>query len=121
MAIRRRISLRAHEESIRRWVAEGKDDSWIAGALGTSAGSVQSFRSRRSIARGRSDRRGGRRPRPTPAGPSYEGAVERAEDGRVGLWFDPSVAEDARYRGAWAGRRAVLVRVGIGRIVLEGT
>ena len=33
------------------WVDEGKTDEWIADALGTSASSVQSFRSRNDIYR----------------------------------------------------------------------
>ncbi|MDP8899936.1 MAG: hypothetical protein M3N33_02070, partial [Actinomycetota bacterium] len=44
VAIRRKISLRSHEESIRLWASEGKDDAWIAHALGTSPASIQSFR-----------------------------------------------------------------------------
>lgn len=119
MSIGRRISLRAHEESTRGWVSEGKGDAWIARALGTSAGSVQSFRSRRGILRDREDRRGGRRPHAPPAGPSYEGCVEQGADGRVGVWFDPAVAEDERYREARARGGAVTVRVWTGRIVLE--
>lgn len=120
MAIGRRISLRAHEGSIRRWASEGRDDAWIAGALGTSPGSIQSFRSRRGIPRVRPDRRPGRRPSGAPPGPSYEGAVERDADGRVGLWFDPAVADDARYGEAWTRRTSVVVRLSAGRIVLEG-
>ena len=120
MALRRRISLRAHEDSIRGWVSEGKNDAWIASALGTSPGSVQSFRSRRSIPRGWSDQHDGRRSSGKLVGPSYEGAVERAEDGRVGIWFDPAVSGDSCYRMVWAQKRSVIVRVVAGRIVLEG-
>ena len=41
MAIRRRISLRGHEESIRRWASEGKHDAWIARVLGTTPAALQ--------------------------------------------------------------------------------
>ena len=123
MAIRRRISLRSHEESIRRWAYEGKDDAWIAGALGTSPGSIQSFRSRRRIP---TEAIRGRRSGPGPlpgvdtddAGPRYEGVIERGGGGRVGLWMDPAVAEDAVYRERWATRRKVGVRISGSRIVV---
>ncbi len=123
MAIKRRISLRSHEESIRQWASEGKDDAWIAGALGTSPNSIQSFRSRRRIPT--EARRGGRGgPRPLPgidtegAGPHYEGVIERGTDGRVGLWMDPAVAEEAVYRERWAARGKVTVLISEGRIVI---
>lgn len=123
MAIKRRISLRAHEESIRRWASEGKDDAWIADALGTSPGSIQSFRSRRRIPtnahRGR--RPGPGRPPGTAAddpGARYEGVVERGAGGRVGLWMDPAVAEEAVYRERWAARGKVAVLISGGRIVI---
>ena len=51
MGINKRVSLRKFVEDIRRWVEEGKSDDWIASALGTSASSVQSFRSRNAIYR----------------------------------------------------------------------
>ena len=121
--MRRRISLRGHEESIRLWASEGKTDAWIAHALGTSPASVQSFRSRRRIPT--ESRRGGRAgPRPLPgidtegAGPRYEGVVERGEGGRVGLWLDPAVAEEAVYRERWAARGKVAVLISGGRIVI---
>src|SRR5215208_3025675 len=43
---RKRIALKPHMDRIREWVETGKTDDWIADALGTSASSVQSFRSR---------------------------------------------------------------------------
>ena len=123
MAIKRRISLRSHEESIRRWVSEGRDDAWIAHALGTSAGSIQSFRSRRRIPT--ESRRGGRvglRPLPgidtDGAGPRYEGVIEREAGGRVGLWMDPAIAEEAVYRERWAARGKVAVVISGSRIVI---
>lgn len=123
MAIRRRISLRGHEESIRRWASEGKADAWIAHALGTSPGSIQSFRSRRRIPTeaGRGPRSG---PRPLPginndeAGPRYEGVVERGAGGRVGLWMDPAISEEAVYRERWAARGKVGVLISGSRIVV---
>ncbi len=122
VAIKRRISLRAHEASIRRWVSEGKNDAWIADALGTSPGSVQSFRSRRRIP---AEARRGRRAGPGSdaegagrAGPRYEGVVERGAGGRVGLWVDPAVADDAVYRERWMGRGKVRVGISGGRIVV---
>src|SRR3712207_7557091 len=48
---RKRIALKPHMDRIREWVDEGKTDEWIADALGTSASSVQSFRSRNDIYR----------------------------------------------------------------------
>ncbi len=123
VAIRRRISLKSHEESIRRWASEGKTDAWIARALGTTPASIQSFRSRRRIPT--EARRGGRvSPRPLPgidtegAGPRYEGAVERGAGGRVGLWMDPAVAEEAVYRERWAAKGKVRVRISGSRIVI---
>lgn len=66
-------------------------------------------------------RRGGRRSETPerPTAPPYEGVVERREDGRSGVWFDPAVSEDAGHRESWAARRRVLVGVDVGRIVLE--
>ena len=91
MAIRRRISLRGHEESIRRWASEGKHEAWIAHALGTSPASIQSFRSRRRIPT--EARRGGRvSPKPLPgidtdgAGPRYEGVIERGAGASACGW-----------------------------------
>ncbi len=125
MAIRRRISLRGHEESIRRWASEGKDDAWIAHALGTSPGSIQSFRSRRRIpTEARRGRRSapGTRPRvdTDEGGPRYEGVVERGAGGRVGLWMDPAISEEAAYRKHWSARRKVSVRIS-GRRIVVGT
>ena len=46
---KKRIALKPHIDQIREWVNAGKADEWIADALGTSASSVQSFRSRNDI------------------------------------------------------------------------
>jgi len=123
VAIKRKISLRSHEEGIRRWASEGKDDAWIARALGTTPASIQSFRSRRRIpTEARRGRRSG--PRPLPgidtggAGPRYEGVIERGADGRVGLWMDPAISEEAVYRERWAARGKVRVRISGSRIVI---
>src|SRR5215203_3297912 len=51
VGINKRASLRKFVVDIRRWVEEGRSDEWIASALGTSASSVQSFRSRNAIYR----------------------------------------------------------------------
>src|SRR5919205_522363 len=51
VGINKRVSLRKFTDDIRRWVDEGCSDDWIASALGTSASSVQSFRSRNAIYR----------------------------------------------------------------------
>ena len=123
MAVRRRISLRSHEEGIRRWASEGKDDAWIAHALGTTPGSIQSFRSRRRIPTGTlRGRRAGKDPEAGEgadhAGPVYEGVVELGASGRVGLWMDPAVAEDAVYQERWAARVKVRVRISGQRIVV---
>ena len=48
---KKRIALKPHIDQIREWVDQGKSDEWIADALGTSASSVQSFRSRNDIYR----------------------------------------------------------------------
>ena len=48
---KKRIALKQHMEKITEWVDAGKTDEWIADALGTSASSVQSVRSRNGIYR----------------------------------------------------------------------
>jgi len=54
----RRVALKPHAAKIRRWVDEGRGDSWIAQELNTTSSSVQSFRSRNSIYRRDPVRRG---------------------------------------------------------------
>lgn len=111
MAINRRVALRKHEDDIKGWVAEGRSDGWIASALGTSASSVQSFRSRRKIRRG-PDARAGRRPRMPREYRAYEGVLEQDPQGRrIGVWFDPAVRDDAFYEGKWRETRKVGVRL----------
>jgi hypothetical protein len=54
----RRVALKPHASKIRRWVEEGRGDTWIAQELNTTPSSVQSFRSRNSIYRRDPVRRG---------------------------------------------------------------
>lgn len=99
MGINQRISLRRFTEDIRRWVEEGRSDEWIASALGTTPSSVQSFRSRNAIYRKHAP---GQLP-DSLAEPGdyalYEGVVEHGE--RTGLWLDPAVGDDPRWRKSW--------------------
>lgn len=135
---RRRVSLKTHREEIGRWAAEGREDEWIAGVLGTSASSVQSFRSRNGIPHYK--RRVWEEPESAAAMRSatrtYEGVVEaparagdageegRAEDrieGRVAVWFDPAVREDPVYRGRWMREGRVEVVVSGERMIVFRT
>jgi cold shock CspA family protein len=108
---RKRIALKPHMDRIREWVEEGKTDDWIADALGTSASSVQSFRSRNDIYR---RERGPREPESV-----FEGVLDHGERDGWGLWLDPSIAEDPIWREHWAGVEAVVVKVAEDSIVLE--
>ena len=93
MGINKRVSLRKFTDDIRRWVEEGRSDDWIASALGTSASSVQSFRSRNAIYRVLE-----------PEGP--------------GVWFDPEIGSDPRWQKRWSGTERVELRLTPSRIVL---
>lgn len=114
----KRVSLKKSVEDVRRWAAEGKDDEWIARALGSTASSVQSFRSRNDIPHYK---------RSTEAtfaslgmnngAEAYEGVIEE-RDGRYAIWFDPSVADSAFYEKLWKILGDVEVRVSPERIVL---
>jgi cold shock CspA family protein len=108
---KKRIALKPHMEKIRAWVDEGRTDDWIADALGTSASSVQSFRSRNDIYR---RERGRLEPERV-----FEGVLDHGEREGYGMWFDPSVAEDPVWREHWARVKAVVVKVGEDSIVLE--
>jgi cold shock CspA family protein len=108
---RKRIALKPHMDRIREWVEAGKTDDWIANALGTSASSVQSFRSRNDIYR---RERGPREPESV-----FEGVLDHGERDGWGLWLDPSIAEDPIWREHWAGVEAVVVKVAEDSIVLE--
>ncbi|MBA2693335.1 MAG: cold shock domain-containing protein [Rubrobacter sp.] len=96
---------------IREWVQAGKNDDWIADALGTSASSVQSFRSRNDIYR---------RERVSLEPESvFEGVLDHGEKDGWGLWLDPSVAEDPIWKENWSDVDAVVVKVAEDIIVLE--
>lgn len=108
---KKRIALKPHMKQIREWVDAGKADEWIADALGTSASSVQSFRSRNDIYR---RERGGREPEKV-----FEGVLDHGERDGWGLWLDPAVAEDPIWREHWSGVDAVVVKIAEDSIVLE--
>jgi len=108
---KKRIALKPHMEQIREWVEAGKTDDWIADALGTSASSVQSFRSRNDIYR---RERGLREPESV-----FEGVLDHGERDGWGLWLDPAVAEDPIWKEHWARVDAVIVKVAEDSIVLE--
>lgn len=112
-ASRKRTPLRKYEEQISRWAAEGKDDEWIAATLGSSASSIQSFRSRHGIPHYK--RRSvapeeGKRSSSVPY--TFEGVLERMrdEDGkdRWVVWFDPAIADADTYQ-PWLTRTHVRV------------
>ncbi|MGI9048996.1 MAG: cold-shock protein [Rubrobacteraceae bacterium] len=108
---KKRIALKPHMKEIKEWVDAGKTDEWIADALGTSASSVQSFRSRNDIYR---RDRGHREPESV-----FEGVLDHGERDGWGLWLDPSVADDPIWKGHWAGVESVTVKVAEDSIVLE--
>ena len=108
---KKRIALKPHMEQIREWVEAGKTDDWIADALGTSASSVQSFRSRNDIYR---RERGLREPESV-----FEGVLDHGERDGWGLWLDPAIAEDPIWKEHWARIHAVIVKVAEDSIVLE--
>jgi cold shock CspA family protein len=108
---KKRIALKPHIEQIRDWVQAGKTDEWIADALGTSASSVQSFRSRNDIYR---RERGLREPESI-----FEGVLDHGERDGWGLWLDPAVAEDPIWKEHWSRVDAVIVKVAEDSIVLE--
>jgi cold shock CspA family protein len=98
-------------DQIREWVEAGKTDDWIADALGTSASSVQSFRSRNDIYR---RERSSREPESV-----FEGVLDHGERDGWGLWLDPAISENPIWKEHWAGVEAVIVKVGEDSIVLE--
>ena len=116
MGINQRVSLRKFVDDVRRWVDEGRGDEWIASALGTSASSVQSFRSRNGIYRKSS---GAELEDPTEYG-AYEGVLESKEGpkGTPGAWFDPSVSDDPYWLTRWNAVGRVEIRVSPTKIVL---
>ena len=111
MGINQRVSLGKFADDVRRWVEEGRTHEWIASALGTSASSVQSFRSRNAIYR-----RGATSTLYEPKDfSSYEGALEPKGPG---VWFDPEVDSDPRWQERWSVTERVEIRLTPGRIVL---
>ena len=108
---KKRIALKPHMKQIREWVDAGKTDDWIADALGTSASSVQSFRSRNDIYR---RDRGPREPISV-----FEGVLDHGERDGWGLWLDPAIADDPIWREYWSGVDSVVVKVAEDSIVLE--
>jgi hypothetical protein len=111
MGINQRVSLRKFVDDIRRWVEEGRSDEWIASALGTSPSSVQSFRSRNAIYR----RGTGSTLHEPREYSSYEGVIESQGPG---IWFDPAVGDDPRWRKRWSGAERVELHLTPTRIVL---
>ena len=110
---KKRIALKPHIREIREWVDQGKTDEWIADALGTSASSVQSFRSRNDIYR-RERGSGSREPVSV-----FEGVLDHGERDGWGMWFDPSVADDPIWKEYWVSVDSVTVKVAEDSIVLE--
>ena len=109
---KKRIALKPHIKQIREWVNAGKTDEWIADALGTSASSVQSFRSRNDIYR--RDRGA-----VSELASVFEGVLDHGERDGWGMWFDPAVADDPIWREHWTGVESVVVKVAEDSIVLE--
>lgn len=108
---KKRIALKPHMKQIREWVDQGKSDEWIADALGTSASSVQSFRSRNDIYR---RERGHSEPESV-----FEGVLDHGERDGWGMWFDPQIAEDPIWKEHWSDVESVVVKVAEDSIVLE--
>jgi hypothetical protein len=110
VGINQRVSLSKFIGDIRRWVDEDRSDAWIASALGTSPSSVQSFRSRNAIYR--------RTTTSTQYDPkdysAYEGALEPEGPG---VWFDPEIGSDPRWRKRWKSTERVELRITPTRIV----
>jgi len=77
----RRVALKPHAAKIRRWVEEGRGDTWIAQELNTTPSSVQSFRSRNSIYRRDPVRRGQLSEHPAVLDKTDDGMVIRTDAG----------------------------------------
>ena len=110
MGINQRVSLRKFIDDIRRWVEEGRSDEWIASALGTSTSSVKSFRSRNAIYR----RTGGSTLYDPNDYSSYEGVLEPEGPG---IWFDPEIGNDPRWKKRWSSSERIELRLTPTRIV----
>ena len=83
----RRVALKPHASRIRRWVEEGRGDTWIAQELNTTPSSVQSFRSRNSIYRRDPVRRGQLSEHPAVLGETEDGILLKT-DARDSEVFD---------------------------------
>ena len=83
----RRVALKPHASKIRRWVEEGRGDTWIAQELNTTPSSVQSFRSRNSIYRRDPVRRGQLSEHPAVIGETEDGIILKT-DARESEVFD---------------------------------
>jgi hypothetical protein len=75
----RRVALKPHASKIRRWVEEGRGDTWIAQELNTTPSSVQSFRSRNSIYRRDPVRRGQLSEHPAVLDVTEEGIILKTD------------------------------------------
>ena len=113
-APKKRVSLKPHAGRIEEWVRARKTDEWIADELGTSASSVQSFRSRHGILRNGIHRSGPGEPESV-----FEGTLDHGERDGWGLWLDPAILEDPIWREHWAGVESVTVKVAEDSVVLE--
>ncbi len=122
---RQRQALLAYKKEIEEWVQNERSDEWIAAALGTSASSIQSFRSRRGIYRHVSKGRPASVSKVLarlgkPASFVGEGVLEhgREEETGVGVWLDPSVAADPAWQAKWERHSAVKVIVTPERLII---
>lgn len=108
----RRVALKPHAARIRRWVEEGRGDTWIAQELNTTSSSVQSFRSRNSIYRRDPVRRGNLSEHPV--------ILEENEDGLI-LNTDARESEifDREWRGYVGKPDELRVVITQDRIYLE--
>jgi hypothetical protein len=111
VGIKQRVSLRKFTDDIHRWVEEDRSDEWIASALGTSAASVQSFRSRNAIYRRTATASTLHEPQHFS---SYEGVLEPAGPG---VWFDPEIGSDPCWQKRWKSIERVELRLTPTRIV----
>jgi hypothetical protein len=75
------VALKPHAAKIRRWVEDGRGDTWIAQELNTTPSSVQSFRSRNSIYRRDPVRRGQLSEHPAVLDETEDGMVIRTDAG----------------------------------------
>lgn len=114
----KRVSLKKSLKEIRQWAAEGKDDEQIAEVLGSTASSVQSFRSRNGIPHYKRSTEATFASLGLSTGPEvYEGVLEE-RNGRYAIWFDPGVSDSASYGDNWGSLERIEVRVSPEKLVL---